>query len=201
MTGFLSKLFGKGKKGDVPVEVVKDTLEGLIEKGGFKLYYDVKTVTDEQIEVELHGDDDGVLKDRDGQLLDSFQFLVKRVIQHKFPESKTDIVFDSNGYREESNQELIKVAEKLKAIVIEKGKSVYVRALPPKDRKVIHQHLANDERVKSRSVGEGLYKKIKIFPASQANTNQGAPRRGGKRDDENTDASSDNAEAAVTEEN
>ena len=56
------------------------------------------------------------------------------------------------------------LADKLKGIALEKGKSVYFRALPPKDRKVIHQYLANDQRVKSRSIGDGLFKKIKIYP-------------------------------------
>lgn len=169
MTGFLSKLFGKSsKKGDdTVIEVVKDTLEGVIERGNFQLYYDVKEATEERILVELHGEDEAALRDKEGQLLDSLQFLSKRVIQHKFPESKVDVIFDSNGYREESSQELIKVAEKLKAIVIEKNKSVYFRALPPKDRKIIHQYLANDTRVMSRSVGDGLYKKIKIYPAGK----------------------------------
>lgn len=167
MTGFFSKLFGKSsKKVDEAVEeVIKDTLEGVIEKGGFKLFYDVKAESEEKIIVELHGDDEELLRDREGQLLDSFQFLVKRVVQHRFPETKMDVIFDTNGYREESSQELIKIADKLKSIVIEKNKSVYFRALPPKDRKIIHQYLAEDSRVSSRSVGDGLYKKIKIFPA------------------------------------
>ena len=54
--------------------------------------------------------------------------------------------------------------EKLKNVAVEKGKPVYFRALPPRDRKLIHQFLAEDGRVKSRSVGEGVFKKIKIFP-------------------------------------
>jgi spoIIIJ-associated protein len=71
---------------------------------------------------------------------------------------------DCNGFRQESNQALVDLAEKLKGIALEKGKSVYFRALPPKDRKIIHQYLAGDPRVKSRSIGDGLYKKIKIYP-------------------------------------
>jgi spoIIIJ-associated protein len=171
MSGFFSKLFGGkgGKKGESVIsEVVKDALEGVIERGGFKLYYELTEETEEKIVVELHGEDEALLREKDGQLLDSFQFLTKRVIQHRFPESRVDVIFDSNGYREESSLELVKIADKLKAIVIEKNKSVYFRALPPKDRKIVHQYLADDARVGSRSVGDGLYKKIKIFPAGGA---------------------------------
>jgi spoIIIJ-associated protein len=56
-------------------------------------------------------------------------------------------------------------------MALEKGRSVYFRALPPKDRKIIHQHLASDDRIKSRSVGEGNFKKIKIYPAKSSKEN------------------------------
>ena len=101
-------------------------------------------------------------------MIDSVQLFLKRVIQHHFPDDRTDVVIDCNGFIEESSKELVELAEKLKGIALEKGKSVYFRALPPKDRKVIHQYLASDDRVKSRSIGDGLYKKIKIYPAKGA---------------------------------
>ncbi|MAE73493.1 MAG: hypothetical protein CL675_05315 [Bdellovibrionaceae bacterium] len=98
-------------------------------------------------------------------MLDAFQLFVTRAVQHQDPEAQYQLEFDSNGFREEANDALIELAEKLKEIVVKKKKSVYFRALPPKDRKVVHQYLAEDERVKSHSVGDGLYKKIKIYPA------------------------------------
>jgi spoIIIJ-associated protein len=87
---------------------------------------------------------------------------------------------DCGGYRDESAAALIERAENLKTIAIEQGKSVYYRALPPKDRKVVHQYLAQDPRVKSRSLGEGLYKKIKIYPAKGANNQANASESAGE---------------------
>jgi len=170
MSGFFSKLFGvKKKTGGSEVEnLVNTTVEGLIEKTGFELSFEVVSGTDDQgepqIVIEFTGADEEILKDKEGQMIDAIQLFLKRVVQHHFPEDRTNIIIDCNGYREESSQALIELAEKLKGIALEKGKSVYFRALPPKDRKIIHQHLAADERVKSRSIGDGLYKKIKIYP-------------------------------------
>lgn len=176
MTGFLSKLFGGAKKksgaGSDVENLVQNTLEGLIEKAQFELNFDLSSGADDKDEptltVEFSGDDEEILKDKEGQMIDAIQLFLKRVIQHNFPEDRTNVVIDCNGYREESNKELVELAEKLKGIALEKGKSVYFRALPPKDRKVIHQYLAGDERVKSRSIGEGLYKKIKIYPVKSS---------------------------------
>ncbi|PIS09945.1 MAG: hypothetical protein COT73_12015 [Bdellovibrio sp. CG10_big_fil_rev_8_21_14_0_10_47_8] len=170
MSGIFSKLFGgKKKSGSSEVEtLVHATVESLIEKAQFELSFDIESSLDDkgesQIIIEFTGADEEVLKDKEGQMIDAIQLFLKRVVQHHFPEDRTNILIDCNGYREESSQALVELAEKLKGIALEKGKSVYFRALPPKDRKVIHQYLAGDERVKSRSIGDGLYKKIKIYP-------------------------------------
>ncbi len=170
MSGFFSKLFGGKKKsegGDVE-DLVYETLGTLIQRGGFDLSFELNSGTTEAgeatITIELSGDDQELVRDKEGQMIDALQLFVQRAVQHHFPEDKTKITIDCGGYLEESSQALVELAEKLKGIALEKGKSVYFRALPPKDRKIIHQYLANDERVKSRSIGDGLYKKIKIYP-------------------------------------
>lgn len=174
MAGFFSKIFGGGKKkeGAAAVEgLIVETLNGIIETAKFDLKFKL-THTQEGDEpvviVNFDGADEGLLKNREGELIDSLQLYIKRVIQHHFPEDKTNVQVDCGGFREESNQALVDLAEKLKGIAIEKNKSVYCRALSPKDRKIVHQYLASDTRVKSRSIGEGLFKKIKIYPAKGA---------------------------------
>lgn len=169
MTGFFSKLFGGKKDGANNVsDLVSKTLTGVIEKSGFELDFELRTEKNEQDEdqlvVDFTGPDEELLKEKEAQLIEAFQLLLKRVVQHNFPEDRTGIVIDCNGYREENSQALTELADKLKGIALEKGKPVYFRALAPKDRKIIHQYLSTDERIKSRSVGDGLYKKIKIYP-------------------------------------
>jgi spoIIIJ-associated protein len=170
MAGFFSKLFGGGEKKDNLESVVEATLNGILENGNFDLSYELNLTKKEdvtEIKIEFSGGDEALLKDYKGQLLDAFQLIIKRVTQHHFADVQTNVVVDCGGYREESEAALIERAEHLKTIAIEQGKSVYYRALPPKERKVVHQYLAQDGRVKSRSLGDGLYKKIKIYPANK----------------------------------
>ena len=167
MAGFFSKIFGGGKKEDLE-SVVEATLNGILDKGAFDLSYELNLTKKDDItdvKIEFSGGDEALLKDFKGQLLDAIQLIVKRVTQHHFSDVQTNVIVDCGGYRLESEAALIERAEHLKAIAIEQGKSVYYRALPPKERKVVHQYLALDGRVKSRSLGDGLYKKIKIYPA------------------------------------
>lgn len=177
MAGLFGKLFGSGKKksggASSTTELVEEVLAGLFEKGGLDLSYDVRSEVDgdrEELHIELSGSDNDLVTEKEGAFLDALQLFIKRVVQHQLPDARVNVNFDSNGFREEANKSLLELADRLKERCLEQGRSVYVRALPPKERKVIHQYLASDERVRSSSVGDGLYKKIKIYPVK----NQGA---------------------------
>lgn len=195
MTGFFSRIFG-GKKQEGAAgrgaadrasatgpltdvdRLVEDTLAGIIERAQFDLEFVTTAGEDDkgerQLVIEFSGEDSELLKEKEGQMIDALQLYLKRVAQHRFPDDRTNILIDCEGYRDESNQALVELAEKLKGIALERNKAVYLRALPPKDRKVIHQHLANDDRVKSRSIGDGLFKKIKIFPIKEGGNQSAA---------------------------
>jgi spoIIIJ-associated protein len=167
MTGFFGKLFGKkDAEASSPAAHIDQVLRGLMDAAQFDFGYEVEQDEKDpsQIRVEIYGGDEELLRAREGQLLDAIQLFLTRVSQHQLRDEKLTIHVDNSGFREQANQELTELAEKLKNVAIEKGKPVYFRALPPRDRKVIHQYLAEDGRVKSRSIGEGLYKKIKIYP-------------------------------------
>ncbi|MCB0390941.1 MAG: hypothetical protein KDD58_06615 [Bdellovibrionales bacterium] len=173
MKSFLGKFFGgssskREKEKDV-VNLVGDVLQTIVDLSKMDISFDVVREED-YVKVEFYGEDEELLTSKEGQLLDSYQLYLKRVLQHQMPEEKVSLIVDCCGFRESANQSLIDLAEKLKSIAMSKGKPVYFRALPPRDRKVVHQYLAEDGRVKSRSIGDGLYKKIKIFPVKNDST-------------------------------
>ena len=165
--GLFTKIFGGKSANTEGQSLVTELLDGTIDKAGLDISYDIKNITEngkKVMKVDFFGEDEKLFTNKDGALLDAFQLFLKRALQHDQPEDATQLACDCNDYREKANQSLVELAEKLKNRALDQGKSVYVRALPPKDRKVVHQFLAEDERVKSRSVGDGLYKKIKIYP-------------------------------------
>lgn len=172
MTGLFSKLFGrKEEKKAGPEDLVEGILGEIINLARFDLEFEMRTLTDGSIHVNIFGDDEEMLTSKEGQLLDALQLYVRRAVQHQDPEQNLNVNLDCSNFREQANEALIQLAEKLKGIALDKGKPVYFRALPPKDRKVIHQYLAEDGRVKSRSIGEGHFKKIKIYPVNEKEGN------------------------------
>lgn len=175
--GLFTKFFGGKGATKETQSIVSDIIEGTVKRAGLTISFDVSNQNDgdnQIIKVDFYGEDEKLFTNKEGALLDAFQLFLKRALQHQLPDDNTQILCDCNQYREKANQSLVELAEKLKNRAIDQGKSVYLRALPPKDRKVIHQFLANDERVKSRSVGDGLYKKIKIYPSKKEDDHSSA---------------------------
>lgn len=174
MTGILGKIFGSKKKKAEGVEgLIEELLTQVIELSKWELSFEIsRSGADDEIFVNFSGADEELLLSKEGQLLDALQLFVRRAVQHQNAEERGNINLDCANFREQANEALIALAEKLKGIALAKGKSVYFRALPPKDRKVIHQYLAEDGRVKSRSIGDGHFKKIKIYPVKGAADHQ-----------------------------
>jgi spoIIIJ-associated protein len=176
MTGFFSKLFGNNGKSNTSdstkaVAMVEDTIGGVVERAGLALEFTATSSMNgevEEVAVEFKGVDADLLKEENGELLESFQLFAKRVLQHKLPDARVEVIADVDGFREKATQSLIDLTDKLKDKCIQSGKSQYMRPLAPKDRKTVHQHLAGDDRVRSRSIGEGHFKKVKIYPSKQA---------------------------------
>lgn len=163
------RLFGGDSKDQLdPRSLVESAAKELVAKAGFQL--DV-TVTQESqgdqnsISVDFFGEDEKLLCDRDGQYLEAIQIFLKRVLQHRLPEDRTPISVDAGGFSENNQRELERLADKLRQSVLSRKRPVYCRALRPRERKIIHQYLSTDQRIKTKSVGEGTYKKIKVYLA------------------------------------
>ena len=172
MANFFTRLFGKNEKteGDSDAEkMIREALEGVIKTAGFDLEFDMEAVED-GFSINLFGSDATLVTEKEGLLLDAVQIFLKRVLQNRLSEHKIEVLVDCDGFLESSSQELRDLADKLKVHVLQKGGASYVRALPPRERKVVHRHLAEDGRVKSQSVGDGFCKKIRISLTNEKTT-------------------------------
>jgi spoIIIJ-associated protein len=74
-------------------------------------------------------------------------------------------VLDTEDYREKREEYLIALAEKLAGKVKKSGKPVTVNYMSARDRRIIHMALKDDDKLTTKSRGEGAYRKIIILPA------------------------------------
>jgi superfamily II DNA/RNA helicase len=61
-----------------------------------------------------------------------------------------------------NEQALVAMAEKTKQEVLNRKEAVVIKALSPAERRIVHQYLSDDPTIKTRSIGDGRFKKIEI---------------------------------------
>jgi spoIIIJ-associated protein len=115
-----------------------------------------------------------VLVGRDGRTLDSLQYLLRKMMSRRLPD-RMMLSLDVGDYRERRAGELKERALELAGQVKEDGKTQAIAALNPSERRVVHMILQEDKAIRSRSVGEGLFKKVLIYKPGKKKS---GPRKG-----------------------
>ncbi len=115
-----------------------------------------------KIMMNIEGDASGILIGRKGKTLDAIEYLVNRIM-NSTSEKKIKIIIDSENYRQRHIESLTQLAVKIGEKVKNQKKSLSTPPLNPHDRRIIHLALKSDERLDTRSRGEGLMKKVVII--------------------------------------
>ncbi len=119
----------------------------------------------EEIEIQAHGEDLGLLVGPGGRTLLALQDLTRVVAQRRLGDHVTRLRVDVAGYRQRRNEALQKFVTQVATQVVETGTPRSLEAMPSSDRKVVHDVLGTIEGVGSRSEGEDPYRRVVIIPA------------------------------------
>ncbi|HNW27938.1 MAG TPA: RNA-binding cell elongation regulator Jag/EloR [Spirochaetota bacterium] len=105
----------------------------------------------------------GLVIGRKGKTLESLQFMVNLIVNHKTGSDKK-IILDIESYRAKRERALRKMSKDIAFKVIKSGKPWTLEPMNPFERRLIHLTLQNDTRVTTRSEGQGIYRKVTIIP-------------------------------------
>jgi spoIIIJ-associated protein len=119
-----------------------------------------------QVNLIIEGEDAGLLIGKQGQTLEALQYLVTKILS-KQTKKKPRVIIDIESYRERHKQSLIEMAMKQGAKAKRIGKPVTLNPMNAHDRRIVHLALQTDKEIKTKSRGEGLYKKIIIYPVKK----------------------------------
>ncbi len=115
----------------------------------------------------------------DGKVLDSLQYLLRKIVSRRVSQ-RLKISVNVGDFREKRLDELKTRAKAMAEQVKENGKTQILPALNPSERRAVHMVLQEDKDIRSRSVGDGLFKKILIYkPGSRGNSRPSGRRRSG----------------------
>ncbi|VAW36145.1 RNA-binding protein Jag [hydrothermal vent metagenome] len=124
------------------------------------------TVVKNRIKAVIDGPDNELIIGRRGETIDAIQYLVRKIISHKFPH-KLFFALDVGNYRSQRREELEKLALELAVKVKSSGITETIAAMNPAERRIVHLALQNDREIRSVSMGDGLFKKIRIYVPSK----------------------------------
>ena len=111
------------------------------------------------MDIDLSGDDMGVLIGKRGQTLDSLQYLVSLVV-NKDAENYIRVKVDTENYREIRKETLENLAKNIAYKVKRTKKSVSLEPMNPYERRIIHSALQNDKYVSTHSEGEEPFRRV-----------------------------------------
>ncbi len=119
------------------------------------------TQHDKLLDVELSGEEMGVLIGKRGQTLDSLQYLISLVVNR----GETDYIHvkvDTENYRERRKATLENLAKNISYKVRKTRQSVALEPMNPYERRIIHSALQNDRYVTTHSEGEEPFRRVVV---------------------------------------
>ncbi len=158
------------KSSEVRVIVTKKTslkdiainfLDSILKKMNITANYDV-VLTENELKIEISGENMGIVIGRRGQTLDALQYLVSLVVNRQV-EDYVRVVLNTENYRQKREKSLVKLANKLAHRAKKYRKEVVLEPMNPYERRIIHASLQDDELVSTRSEGQDPNRKVIIY--------------------------------------
>ena len=116
---------------------------------------------EKSMDIDLSGDEMGVLIGKRGQTLDSLQYLVSLVV-NKESEDYIRVKVDTENYRQRRKETLENLAKNIAYKVKRTKRSVSLEPMNPYERRIIHSALQNDKYVTTHSEGEEPFRRVVV---------------------------------------
>lgn len=145
---------------DTAIAVLQDILK----------YFELGEVTIDEYEgdegeliLDITGDNLAVLIGRHGRTLESLQFLITSILYRKLG-FRYPVVIDVEGYKSRQRQKIEDIAYSAAQRAVEQDRRIKLRPMTPYERRIVHLYLRNDDRVETKSEGEGHARHVVIIP-------------------------------------
>lgn len=143
-------------------DTARDFLRDVFNAMNMTVVVDVKyDENDNSMEVDLSGDEMGVLIGKRGQTLDSLQYLVSLVV-NKNAENYIRVKVDTENYRQRRKETLENLAKNISYKVKRTKRPVSLEPMNPYERRIIHSALQNDKYVTTHSEGDEPFRHVVV---------------------------------------
>jgi spoIIIJ-associated protein len=155
----------KARKKESFTDDVQEYLENLFRamdiEATIKIDYDAES---SNMNIDLEGQDMGVIIGKRGQTLDALQYLISLYVNKIKPtEDYVRVKLDTENYRARRRDTLEHLAKNIAFKVKKTRRPFALEPMNPFERRIIHSTLQNDRYVETRSEGEEPYRKVVVY--------------------------------------
>jgi spoIIIJ-associated protein len=147
-------------------ELAESFTRGLVERFGMKATVRSRPEGDDDVEVEVEGEDLGLLIGPRAVTLDAIQELVRTAVQRRIGGHSARIHVDVAGYRAQRSEALAEFARQAAQRALESGRDQVFEPMSPGDRKIVHDTVNAIDGVSTISEGEEPRRRVVIKASS-----------------------------------
>jgi spoIIIJ-associated protein len=143
-----------------PIRLAKKFLRDVTEAMGLEIAIDAE-ISGKTLNIELMGQNLGVLIGKHGQTLDSLQYLTNLAV-NKNKENYINIHIDTEGYRDKRKETLEILARNMAKKAKQTKRVVRLEPMSPAERRIIHAALQGDRQITTFSEGQDPHRNVVI---------------------------------------
>jgi spoIIIJ-associated protein len=153
------------KKNESVIDIATEFLNKVFQAMELTVKLDINVEEGEKentLNINVIGDDMGILIGKRGQTLDSLQYLASLVV-NKESDKFNRVKLDTENYRERRKATLENLAKNISLKVKRIKKPVALEPMNPYERRIIHSTLQNDKFCTTKSEGEEPYRHVVVM--------------------------------------
>lgn len=149
------------EKADKTKKKLEELLKGLFEiTGDSEIEYTIER-TENQVVLNITGNNVSHLIGYKGKTIESFQSLINSMLQHE-DEDYAKIFVEINSYKKVKEEKLQSLADKMATNVIKFRKPIKLEPMTAYERLIVHKRLAERDDVETESIGEEPRRRVLI---------------------------------------
>jgi len=115
------------------------------------------------IQVDIHGEDLGILIGRRSETLNALQHVASLIVSKK-TQQWVHLIVDVEGYRSRRERQLRHMARRMAEQAVKTGRRQVLEPMTAAERRIVHLELRNHPAVTTESIGEEPARKVTIIP-------------------------------------
>ena len=150
------------EEADVLKNAAKIFMDKMFDAMHMQVEYSINfDISNNSLDIDLSGEEMGILIGKRGQTLDSIQYLISLVV-NKQSDNYIKVKVDTENYRQRRRETLENLAVNISHKVKRTKRPVILEPMNPYERRIIHSVLQGDKFVETHSEGDEPYRKVVV---------------------------------------